>query len=117
MWPDRSAGFLENNETAEQGAIRETEEEAGADVSIENLHALYSLPHVNQVYAIFLAKMKSIHFKEGEETLECRFFTTDEIPWEEIAFTAVTFSLKKYVESLKDNLSKTYLGTLDRKDD
>lgn len=105
------AGFLENNETAEQGAMRETEEEAGAQVKIIRLHTLYSLPHVNQVYAIFLADMLSNHFEAHTETLECKLASPDEIPWDEIAFTAIKFCLKKYVSNLKSSSGKTFLGS------
>ena len=108
------AGFLENNETAEQGAIRETKEESGANVEIVRLHALYSLPHVAQVYAIYLANMTSPYIDPGEESLECRFYKIEEIPWDEIAFTAVTFSLKKYIENLENNSTETFLGFLDK---
>ena len=108
------AGFLENSETAEQGAIRETEEESGAHVELVRLHSLYSLPHVGQVYAIYLANMTSAHFDAGKESLECRFFAINEIPWDEIAFTAVTFSLKKYVENLENNSNQTFIGSRDK---
>ena len=108
------AGFLENNETAEQGAIRETEEESGANVKIVRLHTLYSLPHVGQVYAIYLANMTSAIFDPGKESLECRFYRIDEIPWDNIAFTAVTFSLKKYVENLETKSIETFIGFLDK---
>lgn len=104
------AGFLENGETAEAGALRETKEEAGADVEIIRLHALYSIPKVNQVYAIFLARMINELLNPGEETLECSFYPPDKIPWDEIAFSAVKFSLKKYIENLSQNSSETYLG-------
>jgi len=109
------AGFMENSETAEQGAIRETMEESGASVDIIRLHSLYSLPQVDQVYAIFLANMKSEKFAAGIETLECKLVGPDEIPWDEIAFTAIKFSLKKYVENLSIKSHQTYCGFLDRK--
>jgi ADP-ribose pyrophosphatase YjhB (NUDIX family) len=104
------AGFLENNETAEQGAIRETDEESGAKVEIVRLHALYSLPDVGQVYAIYLANMLSAHYDAGEESLECRLFDVNQIPWDEIAFTSITFSLKKYVDNLGKNSNETFIG-------
>lgn len=104
------AGFMENGETVEEGAIRETQEESGADVEIVRLHSLYSLPEVNQVYAIYLAKMKSDFLEPGIETLECKLCTPDEIPWNSLAFTAVDFSLKKYIENMDHNSDKTYLG-------
>ena len=106
------AGFMENGETVEEGAIRETVEESGANVQIVRLHVLYSLPSVNQVYAIYLANMLNDHIDPGQETLECKLCALEELPWDEIAFTAVTFSLKKYIENIKQNSNKTYLGSL-----
>src|SRR5262245_40603611 len=44
------AGFLESNETAMEGAMRETLEEACARVRVINLYTMFSLPSANQVY-------------------------------------------------------------------
>ena len=52
-------GFLENGETVEAGAMRETLEEAEAKVDLERLYAVYSIPHINQVYMVFLAELLS----------------------------------------------------------
>ncbi len=109
------AGFLENGETVEQGALRETVEEAGIDVELDGLHAVYSIPHVNQVYLVFRARMLNESFKPGEETLECRFCDPSEIPWEEIAFTSIRFSLKTYVENLDNPNGGPYMGYLDKR--
>jgi ADP-ribose pyrophosphatase YjhB (NUDIX family) len=108
------AGFLENNETAEQGAVRETTEESGANVEIVRLHALYSLPHVGQVYAIYLAHMTTGNFYPGRESLECRLYEINDIPWDEIAFTSIKFSLEKYIENRDKNSNETFIGHLDK---
>ncbi len=105
------AGFMENGETVEEGAIRETTEESGANVKIVRLHTIYSLPNVNQVYAIFLADMVDNYINAGAESLECKLCKPEELPWDELAFTAVEFSLKKYIENLEHNSNKTYLGS------
>ena len=47
------AGYLENDESVEDGAIREAFEEAYAKVKINNLLAVYSLKHVNQIQILF----------------------------------------------------------------
>src|SRR5210317_1863285 len=39
------AGFMENGESTEQAAIRETWEEAGAHVKITSLYSIFSIPH------------------------------------------------------------------------
>ena len=48
------AGFLENGETILEGAIRETREEAEAEVLDPHLYTIFSLPHISQVY-VFLS--------------------------------------------------------------
>jgi ADP-ribose pyrophosphatase YjhB (NUDIX family) len=90
------SGYLENGETVEEGAIRETEEEAGARVSIVRLFAVYSLPHVSQVYQIFLADLEDLEFEAGEESLEVELFSEERVPWDQIAFRAIVFSLERY---------------------
>jgi len=83
------AGFMENGETTFEGAVRETLEEANARVQIDSLYALYNIPHINQVYLLFRARLLDAQFKAGAETLEVRLFRESEIPWEEIAFASI----------------------------
>ena len=89
------AGFMENDETAEQGAARETWEEARAKVRIERLHTMFSLSHVHQVYLLFLASIEEGQFEAGPESLECKLMDPVDIPWEELAFRAVEFALRR----------------------
>ena len=91
------AGFMENNETLKQGAAREALEEANADIEIERLHTIYDVVHVNQVYFLFLARLKEPVFSAGEETLEAQLFDLDEIPWDELAFQSNIFALQQYM--------------------
>ena len=93
------SGFMENGETAEEGAMRETEEEARAQVEIERIHTIYSLPQVGQVYLLYLSRLKNLEFSSGPESLEVRLFAEDEIPWNEIAFSAIKFCMKRYFEN------------------
>ncbi|HBK38215.1 MAG TPA: NUDIX hydrolase, partial [Halomonas sp.] len=51
------AGYMENAETTQQAATRETWEEAFAEVTLGGLYTLIDLPHINQVYMIFLADL------------------------------------------------------------
>lgn len=92
------AGFMENNETTLQGAMRETLEEAGARVEIANLFTLYNLPHISQVYLIFRARLLDMDFAAGEESLEVALFSEAEIPWDEIAFLTIEKTLQQYFE-------------------
>jgi ADP-ribose pyrophosphatase YjhB (NUDIX family) len=90
------AGFMELGETAAQGAMRETDEEAGAKCELGELLAILSVPRVGQVHMYWLAKLLSDEFVPGTETIEARLFSEDEIPWDEIAFKTVYETLKCY---------------------
>lgn len=90
------AGFMENGETTAQGAIRETWEEACAHVEISALYTLYNLPHINQVYLLFRARLLDLNFGPGPESLEVALFDEAAIPWEQLAFRTVDATLKAY---------------------
>lgn len=90
------AGFMENGETTQQGAARETLEEAGARVEIGGLYSLFNLPHINQVYLIYRARLLDLAFGPGAESLEVDLFRQDAIPWDEMAFPVVSETLALY---------------------
>ncbi|TGM07264.1 NUDIX domain-containing protein [Leptospira barantonii] len=93
------AGFLENRETVEEGAARETLEEANAEINIVGLQSVYSIPHISQIYMFFLADLVDGKFSVSSESEEVKLFAVNEIPWEELAFTSVYFALKEYMDS------------------
>ena len=90
------AGFMELQETTAQGALRETIEEAGAQIEMGPLFTLMSVPRVGQVHMYYRARLTSTEFNPGIETVEARLFTEDEIPWDEIAFRTVRETLEHY---------------------
>ena len=90
------AGFMELQETTAQGAARETDEEAGAQITLGPLFSLVNVPHVGQVHLFYLATLLSEQFQPGHETIEARLFAEHEIPWEEIAFRTVRVTLERY---------------------
>jgi ADP-ribose pyrophosphatase YjhB (NUDIX family) len=90
------AGFLENGETAGQGALRETLEEANARVEIGALYTFYNLPGINQIYVLFRGRLLDLDFSAGTESLDVRLFDEHEIPWDELAFPTITETLKHY---------------------
>jgi len=108
------AGFLENGEKVDEGAARETLEESLAKVEIIKLHAVFSLPRVNQVYLHFLADLNNQKFGPTSESLEVRLFEKAEIPWDEIAFHSSTYALEKYYEFGKD-YPGVHIGSYDGK--
>jgi ADP-ribose pyrophosphatase YjhB (NUDIX family) len=90
------AGFMENGETVQQGAARETLEEARAVVSVGALYALFNLPHISQVYMLFRARLTAPEFGAGAESLEVKLVREDEVPWTEIAFPVIGETLRLY---------------------
>jgi ADP-ribose pyrophosphatase YjhB (NUDIX family) len=97
------AGFLEENETPEQGAERETQEEAGALVRPEALLAVYSVPRISQVHLFFRAALLSPNVSPGVESLEVAFFAWADIPWEELAFPSVRMALEAWRATLESD--------------
>jgi 8-oxo-dGTP pyrophosphatase MutT (NUDIX family) len=87
---------MENGETVQQGAARETLEEAGAQVTIGPLYTLFNLPHINQVYMLFRARLESLDFGPGTESLEVALMREAEIPWDDIAFPVIGESLRLF---------------------
>jgi ADP-ribose pyrophosphatase YjhB (NUDIX family) len=90
------AGFMELGETTAEGAARETDEEAGAQIELEPLFAVMNVVRVGQVHLFYRARLLSTDFKPGHETMEARLFREDEIPWDEIAFRTVRETLERY---------------------
>jgi ADP-ribose pyrophosphatase YjhB (NUDIX family) len=90
------AGFMENEETTAQGALRETLEEAGAVVELGEPFTLISVPRVNQVHLFYRARLRNLEFKPGEESLEVALVEEAAIPWQEIAFRTVGLTLKRW---------------------
>ena len=90
------AGFMENDETTAQAALRETSEEACARIALDGLYTLTSIPRISQVHLIYRARLLDQDFAPGDETLETRLFHETEIPWDDIAFHSVALTLQHY---------------------
>ena len=90
------SGFMEMNETLKEAALRECDEEAGVRPKITDLHTIYDLPHIGQVYMLFKGICDTDQHSPGIETIESKWVTYDQIPWDEIAFSSVTFALKHF---------------------
>lgn len=87
------AGYLEHGETPEEGARREALEEAGADIVLQSLLAVYTIRRLSQVQLIYRAELRG-GFAPGPESLEVREFGWDGLPWDELAFPSVAWALE-----------------------
>jgi ADP-ribose pyrophosphatase YjhB (NUDIX family) len=90
------AGYLEQHETTEQGALREAREEACVELEIQGLLGIYNVPKVSQVQLLYKARLKSPEFACGAESLDVRLFTWEDIPWDELAFSSVHWALRHH---------------------
>jgi ADP-ribose pyrophosphatase YjhB (NUDIX family) len=92
------AGYLELNETSEQGAMREAWEEAHARIEINALLAVYNIPRISQVQLIYRALLVSADVSPGEESAEVDLFAWESIPWADLAFPSVHWALRHHRE-------------------
>ena len=90
------AGFMEERETAEEGAAREAMEEACARIEIDGLLAVYSVPRISQVHLMFHARLVDPAIAPGPESTDVMLATWDEIPWSELAFPSVKWALEHF---------------------
>lgn len=90
------AGFMENDETTAEAAMRETVEEAGANIKLGNLFSLLNVARVHQVHMFYLATLLDLDFAPGEESLDVRLFSEAEIPWDDLAFPTIRTTLELF---------------------
>lgn len=92
------AGFLENGESLQAAAARESLEEAEARVAIGSALAISNVLHAAQVHVSFRARLIDGRYGVGAESLETGLYEEGGIPWDEIAFPSITFALRCYFE-------------------
>ena len=92
------AGYLELGEQAAEGAKREAWEEARAELELDQLLAVYSIPRISQVQLIYRARLRSPRVEAGPESAEVGLFAWEEIPWAELAFPSVHWALGHHRE-------------------
>ena len=108
-------GFMENGETVSQGAFRETTEETNTEVEMGELYAIFNVPQINQVYMLYLAKVVADDYSSTSESLDVKFFTENEIPWDDLAFPFVPKVLKSFFSDLKQGDFPLSTHTIERK--
>lgn len=109
------AGFMENGESLEQGAARETLEEASARVEMDDLYTVISLPHISQVYMMFRARLSGEAYGPGPESLEVRLFREEEVPWERLAFRTIVRTLRQFFLDRRDGAFPLRVSVLERR--
>jgi NADH pyrophosphatase NudC (nudix superfamily) len=95
-------GFLEQGETLAEGAARELHEEAGILLPPAHmqLYMTGSITFINQLYMGFRATVATDFCLPGVESMDCRFFTRQECPWEQVAYPQVNDAIRQAYDDL-----------------
>ncbi|MEL0173047.1 MAG: NUDIX hydrolase [Gammaproteobacteria bacterium] len=107
------AGFLENNETVVEGALRETFEEATAKSDEIKLFFMCDLRHISQIYMMYVGELLDGKYAPGPESEEVRLFSESDIPWDDIAFSVIEKTLRLYFEDKKKGHLSLHFDTID----
>jgi ADP-ribose pyrophosphatase YjhB (NUDIX family) len=106
------AGFLELGETTAEGALRETDEEAGAKIQLGALFTVLNVVRVGQLHLFYLARMLDTSLNPGSETIEARLFHEADIPWDQIAFRTVRTTLQHYFDDRRAGRFEVHCGDI-----
>ncbi len=107
-WP---CGYLENDETVEDCARRETHEETGVEVLLGALLGIYSYPQDARdatlagsglVIVSWAARVTSIELAPGSDVQETAWFAPADIPWDELAFDSSHRALRDFLDGTRD---------------
>lgn len=98
------AGFLERGESIAEGALRESFEEARANIILDELYAIYDITHISQVYMFYRGTLADLNFQPGPESEEAVLFKETTIPWHELAFPVIEVVLRHFFEDRRKGL-------------
>ncbi len=96
LWA-QPGGFLEIDETVNEGAVRETLEEIGLVVEPGEVVGVYSRVEAAVVVLAFEARIVGGQPRTSPEALEVRAFRPEAIPWHDIAFRTTTWALRDWL--------------------
>ena len=109
------AGFMENGETLQEAAARESREEALAEVTVGSLLSVVHVLHAAQVHVFFRAGLPAARYAAGPESLEVALVAAADIPWDELAFPSTEFTLRRYLEDKAAGREPYHFTSIDRR--
>lgn len=94
-------GFVDRGEELVTAARREAREESGLEVRLDRLVNIYSYPKAAVIIVVYAATAMSGELCGDEECLEARLFSTDELPWDALAFQSTREALRDYLAGVR----------------
>ncbi|MDP6778252.1 MAG: NUDIX hydrolase [Candidatus Latescibacteria bacterium] len=89
-------GYVDRGEPTPAAAVRETREEVGLDVMVEDLLGVYSYEGVPVVLVVYTARVVGGELRGNTECQEVRTFASAEIPWEDLGFQSTADALRTW---------------------
>ena len=91
------AGYMELGESVEEAARREAREEARADLALDRVLAVYSVPRIGQVQVMFRARLENPDtISAGPESEAVMLTRYEDLPWDDLAFPTVEWALRHW---------------------
>jgi hypothetical protein len=66
------------------------------------LYTVLNVVRVGQVHLFYRARLLSLQFEPGPESLEARLFAEDEIPWDDLAFRTTRETLHSFFDDRRE---------------
>jgi len=107
------AGYLENGETLVEAMKRETFEEAKARLTAVTPYAVFNLTFVNQVYVMFRGYLVDQDYGPGAESLEVKLLSEHDMPWEDLAFSVIRETLRRYFADRRNGTFPFHMGDVE----
>lgn len=104
-WWAQPGGFLEVDETATEGAVRETEEEIGLIVEPGEIIGLYARLEAAVIVLAYEARIIGGELRTSPEALDVRAFAPEAIPWPDIAFRTTWWALVDWLARRRPDLA------------
>lgn len=104
---DVPGGFVDQHENLEQSTLREAKEELGVDIKdikyLASYPDTYHFQKMDYPSLIFMmsANLVSDDIQVADDAEEFKFFSKDQIPWENLAFSFLKSALEDYLGQKK----------------
>jgi ADP-ribose pyrophosphatase YjhB (NUDIX family) len=108
------AGYLEEGESLEQAAARETLEETGVVVDPRRvaLHGVSTLTALRQVYVNFRTQVAIRGCAPGREALDAGYFDALSVPWGSLTYPQIAIDLRVFLNELATGQFGVHLNSV-----